>query len=272
MMLRSGGPRSAELRLTPSRWSIAAVLVASVVGWLLVVASLTRFVSLIRGIGWLDALSLAVLMMLPLVAISTTRQFLASRRVRAGLSPDVLEQRCHGNLAAITDSERRPLRSIGTTARSVAEATGSLISGLTEIPSVRIFRGLASGDLKAPVALAVSGGRALILVEPVAWPAGYYQVGSDGGVSCDGTFIGQSVAPLADAVRYWRRRLPRSHRVSALVIVHPTDGGRYRLPGPTPEIAFGLVDSAVEDLGRRMSGGRQTISGPMLAALVEATS
>ncbi|HET9894561.1 MAG TPA: hypothetical protein VFQ44_06460 [Streptosporangiaceae bacterium] len=41
--------------------------------------------------------------------------------------------RSHGNLDSVTDSERRALRSIGTTAREVAVRTGDLLGAARPI-------------------------------------------------------------------------------------------------------------------------------------------
>jgi hypothetical protein len=270
-MVQANDAREAVPKFTTGRLSVVGMLTASILSWLLVVASSIKVIASVPDTDRLGLLGLATVCLSPQIAIWTTRHFLTSRRVWARLPPAVLEQRCHGSLATVVDSEHRPLRSIGTTARSVAESTGRLLRDLTATPSVRIFRGLISGDATAPVTLAVSVGHTLVLLEPVAWPAGRYRTDGDGRIHCDGTFIGQSVAGLVQAVRHWRRRLPRSHRVSSLVIVQPGDG-EYLLPAPTADVAFALAESAVPEIWRRVSGGRQAVSAAMLAALVAATS
>src|SRR6516162_8910334 len=85
-----------------------------------------------------------------------------------------LPGRCHGSLDVITDSERRGLRPIGTTAREVAARTGALLNDLLALPGVRIFQGVrpdAAPDMPR-IPHAVSAGRQLILIESVAWPPG----------------------------------------------------------------------------------------------------
>jgi len=183
--------------------------------------------------------------------------------------------RCHGSLAAITDSERRGLRPIGTTAREVAARTGILLNELLALPGVRIFLGVraaAAPDLPR-IPHAISAGRQLILVESVAWPPGRYAARTAGRIHCDGTYIGQSVRPLVHAVRYWRETLPRGHRVSALVVVHPTTAGDLALPAPTPrDLAWSRSDEAVSVIGARLPRGQPAASTKAVAALFAATA
>ena len=149
----------------------------------------------------------------------------------------VTARRWHGSLDTITDSERRGLRPIETTAREVAARTGVLLGELPAGPGVCIFQGVrpaAAGDLPR-IPHAISAGRQLILVESVAWPPGRYHQEADGRIHCDGTYIGQSVLPLVNAVRYWRDALPRGHRVRALVVLSPTAEGDLALPATVAE-------------------------------------
>jgi hypothetical protein len=181
--------------------------------------------------------------------------------------------RCHGSLDVITDSERRALRPIGTTAREVAARTGELLSGLLTLPGVRIFQGVrpATAVDMPRIPHAVSAGRHLILVESVAWPPGRYAARATGRIHCDGTYIGQSVRPLTNAVRHWRETLPRGHQVSALVVVYPAAEGDLRLPAATTrDLAWTCPDHAVRDIRARLPGRKQPASMRAVAALFAA--
>jgi hypothetical protein len=195
----------------------------------------------------------------------------ADRGLTAHAAPSA---RCHGRLGTIIDSERRALRPIGSSAQEVAERTGALLRDLFELPTVHIFQGVrpAAGD--APrIAHVIIAGRQVVLVESVAWPPGSYAAATTGRIFCDGTYIGQSVRPLMDAVRYWRRTLPPGHWVSALVVVHPTATGDLALPASsTRGLAWARADDAVHDIRVRLSRVRQAISMKAVAALVAATA
>jgi hypothetical protein len=186
-----------------------------------------------------------------------------------------LPGRCHGSLDVITDSERRGLRPIGTTAREVAARTGALLNDLLALPGVRIFQGVrpdAAPDMPR-IPHAVSAGRQLILIESVAWPPGQYAARAAGRIHCDGTYTGQSVRPLINAVRHWRQTLPRGHRVSGLVVVYPTTAGRLTLPAPaTRDLAWTRADDAVRVIHTRLPRGQPAVSMKAVAALFAATA
>ena len=185
----------------------------------------------------------------------------------------MLSRRYHGSLEAITDSERCALRSIGATAHEVATRTGALLADLTALPSVRIFQGVRSAAADMPrIPHAVSAGRRLVLVESVAWPPGQYITTAAGRIHCDGIYIGQSVCPLIAAVRRWRKTLPRGHRVSALVVVHPTTEGDLALPVATVrDLAWAHADDAVRNIRSYLPQGRRAVSMRAVTALVAAT-
>jgi hypothetical protein len=186
----------------------------------------------------------------------------------------VTARRWHGSLDTITDSERRGLRPIETTAREVAARTGVLLGELPAGPGVCIFQGVrpaAAEDLPR-IPHAISAGRQLILVESVAWPPGRYDQEADGRIHCDGTYIGQSVLPLVNAVRYWRDALPRGHRVGALVVVYPTAEGDLALPVTVAEeLAWTRACDAVGTLRARLPRGRPA-SARAVEVLVAATA
>lgn len=185
----------------------------------------------------------------------------------------LLEQRFHGSLAAVTDSEHRTLRPIGTTAYDVAVRTGDLLAEFTALPAVRIFHGLRPAIPNLPVVgHALSAGRRLLLIESVAWPPGWYTTTAAGRILCDGTYIGQSARPLADAVRHWRAVLPKGHRVAAVVIVHASADGTVALPVTAPgEVGWVLARDAARDIRRRIGRPRRAAGRDALATLVAAT-
>ena len=119
---------------------------------------------------------------------------------------------------------------------------------------------------------AICAGRQLLLVESVAWPPGRYQEAA-GRIHCDGMYIGQSVLPLVNAARYWREALPRGHRVSALVVVHPTAEGDLELPGAAAsELAWTCAGDAVRAIVTRLPRGQPAASARAVAALIAATA
>lgn len=186
----------------------------------------------------------------------------------------VLSRRCHGSLDAVTDSERRGLRPIGTTAREVAVRTGTLLAGLFAQPGVRIFQGVRTSAADLPcIPHVVSTGSALVLVESVAWPPGHYAATAAGRIHCDGVYIGQSVRPLLTAAQMWREALPRGHRVSAVVVVHLATSGELALPVPTrPDLGWTRASGAVHDIRAHLPREPQPVSISAVAALVAATA
>jgi hypothetical protein len=184
--------------------------------------------------------------------------------------------RSHGNLDEVIDSERRALRPIGTTTHEIALLTSKLLGELLKLPSVRIFHGIRLDEANRPcIPHAIIAGRQLILVDSVAWPPGEYATMPTGQIYCDGRYIGQSVLPMINAVRFWRGFLPTGHQVTGLIVIHPTpDAG----PAPTPpaptsaDLFWSRADEAVRDLGGRLPPGQQPVSLQALNALVAATS
>lgn len=179
-----------------------------------------------------------------------------------------------GSLQAITDSERRALRPIGMTAYEVAARTGTLLRELLSLPSVRIFQAvhLAAGEMPC-VPHVICAGNRLVFVESVAWPPGRYSAAESGRINCDGVYIGQSVRPLAGAVRRWQEMLPDDHWVSALVVVHPTAAGELALPGAASrQVGWAGACDAVRELRTRLPGDRQATSMTAVAALVAAAA
>lgn len=182
-------------------------------------------------------------------------------------------RRYHGNLDMITDSERRALRPIGSSAYEVAARTGALLADLMALPGVRIFQGVRPVGTDLPrIAHAVTAGRRLILVESVAWPPGEYTLAPSGRVLCDGTYIGQSVRPLIVAVQHWREALPNGHRVCAAVVVHTcADGDPGLPPSAGRDLLWMPARDAVPEIQKRLLPGRTAVGGRALAALVAAT-
>ncbi|MEU4242605.1 hypothetical protein [Actinoplanes sp. NPDC026619] len=144
-----------------------------------------------------------------------------------------MPQRLRGTLDGLTDDESRSLRPIGMSVREAAARTGEILDRLAGTPGVRVDAGVRIAKRAPKIGFAVSTASHLLLVESVAWPSGAYTVLPEGGVLCDGTYIGQSVQPLLGAVRRLRRTVPR-RRIGALVVVHPSDAGAPSLPAWSP--------------------------------------
>jgi hypothetical protein len=243
-------------------------------GWLLPLISVIGIFSVFAKVGWGRAVWVTALCVSVPFALGLTRWVSASRRLRSIAPEQMLEQRYYGSLEAITDSERRPLRPIGCTARQAAERTGALLNDLDLAPSVRIFHGIRPADQSLPLLPhAISAGRQLILVESVAWPPGQYETSSTGRIRCDGTYIGQSVQALRDTARYWSELLPRNHRVAAMVVVHPAATGDITLPEQEPKgPVWVLAGGAIHQLQQHIAGHRHSVSRNAMVALMAATA
>jgi hypothetical protein len=192
-----------------------------------------------------------------------------ARRVRGEVPARLLRRRWHGDLTAISADEHRALRPIGMARADAVRRTEDLLRPLTDIPSVRIFRGVRPA---ASAAFAVTAGRLVLIVEPVAWPPGRYVMDATGQLRCDGRFIGQSAGPLAAGVTALRTRLPRTHRVRALVAVHPIADGAFVLPVPTKEMAWILARDLPTTMRTELARHPRTVSRHIIAALVPAGS
>jgi hypothetical protein len=132
------------------------------------------------------------------------------------------------------DSERRPLRPIGTSAEDVNTRTGRLLARFARRPGVRLFSGVPAGAGQTPIPHAISAGRLLVLVDSVAWPTGTYSTAPNGQVLCDGTYIGQSVRQLVRTVQRLRRVMPHQFRIEAVIVVHPSLPAAPTLPETGP--------------------------------------
>lgn len=186
----------------------------------------------------------------------------------------LLSRRFYGSLDAITDSERRALRSIGLTAQEVAARTGGLLAALLPLPGVRIFQGVRVATADVPrIPHAINSGGRVILIESIAWPPGQYVVMPTGRIHCDDVYIGQSVRPLVSAVRHWRSTLSRGHRVSAMVVVHPASEGEIGLPANSvAELAWTRAATAACEIRACLPHEQQTVSIRAVAALIAATA
>jgi hypothetical protein len=179
--------------------------------------------------------------------------------------------RYHGDLGATSAEEHRALRPVGMTRADVVARTDALLTPLIERPGVRIFRSVRLARVSGTAsAHAVSAGRTLVLIESVAWPSGRYAMDAAGELSCDGHMIGQSASPLAAAVTAFRDRLPRRHRVRALVAVHRTGFGRYTLPEGTRNLGWLMADHLAAALHDALPRRADQVSRQVLAALTEA--
>jgi len=273
-MIRLAERYANATRYGSERAASTGAMTALAVGWLIALASLIAAASVFTEIGWSRTLRVAVLCASVLFALAMTRRVAASRRLHSIIPGAVLEQRYYGNLNAITDSEQRPLRPIGSTAREVAARTGILLTDLASDPSVRIFHGVRPADPSLPlVPHAISAGRRLVLVESVAWPPGRYEAGPDGRIHCDGTYIGQSVQALQTVARQWASLLPRNHRVMAAVVVHRAAKGEITLPAGGPkDLTWVLADNAIAGLRPCIAGGGRSVSRNAVATLMAAVA
>jgi hypothetical protein len=252
--------------------SIVCGTVASLAGWLLAVGGLVGLISVLPELGWRQVAYLTVLCLAPQAAIWVGRQVRLLRRARHSIPAFAVEQRLHGQLDLLAENDGRQLRPVGLAAGDIAWRTGSLLDKLISIPGVYVFHGV-NGARSAPpmVAHVVAAGRTVVLVEAVAWPPGEYRVDASGRVSCNDRYIGQSVNALMDAVGYWRQTLPRSHRVSALVIAYASSGAPPCLPPSAgPMLSWVAADHALNALTERVPA-RRRISAHSMAALVSAT-
>jgi hypothetical protein len=241
---------------------------------MLALGGLISTISAVPQLGPARTLGLAALCTAPPSALWMSRRAAAARRLRGTLSLRMLERRCHGTLDAITDSERRSLRPIATTAYQVAARTSELLADLVAIPSVRIFHGVRPAGAHLPlIPHAISAGRRLILIESVAWPSGRYETTADGRIHCDGTYIGQSTTSLVNCVQHWRRAMPKRHQISAMVIVHAPADADITLPdGSPPDVMFVHADDANRVIRHQVGDGREPVSRYLLATLIEATA
>jgi len=144
-----------------------------------------------------------------------------------------MARRLRGTLDSLTDDERRALRPIGMSVREAADRTAALLHPVAAHPGVRLYAGVRVAQGAPRLGFAVSTASHLLLVESVAWPSGCYSVTADGGVHCDGTYIGQSVHPLLGSVRLLRR-VVRRLAVGAVVVVHPSGQATPSLPLHSP--------------------------------------
>jgi len=273
-MIKLADRNANATRYGSDRAASPGAMTALAVGWLIALASLVAAASVFIEIGWGRTLRVVILGASVLFALALTRRVTASRRLRSITPGSALEQRYFGDLNAITDSEQRPLRPIGSTAREVAARTGVLLTDLAADPSVRIFHGVRPADPSLPlVPHAISAGRRLVLVESVAWPPGRYETSPDGRILCDGVYIGQSVQALRTAARQWSGLLPRNHRVMAAVVVHRTAKGEMTLPAGGPkDLTWVLADNAIAELWPCIAGGGREVSRNAVATLMASTA
>jgi hypothetical protein len=266
---------SASVLALPSRRGIVAAALLTIVVWFGAGFGLVLTAWSPARVSWLYAAAAITVAGLPVAGALSFRWLRPALHLRAGVDDDLLYGRYYGRpyRSATTDAPRPALRPVGMTAKVVADRTGDLLAELRDSPSARIFRGVGpapGGASAVPVGHAVAAGRALVLVESVAWPAGHYDIDDEGRVVSDGVWIGQSVAPLLRTVAAWRSILPRSHRVTALVLVHPSaDGAVMVAPRHFPDVA--LVDAAgCRDELRSALPQRPSVSRQMMAALLAA--
>ena len=250
-------PAEVSVRFLPGRAVLRVTAFAGVLAWALVAVCLS-----LSG----ELRDLAMPAAFAIIAVVATRHYVALRRTFAlgAFTPD---RRTYGDLSA-ADDDHRALRPVGVGCREVADRTDEVLAGLTEIPSVRIFRGIRpTGARRSVAAHAVSAGRLLILVESVAWPPGSYAVDAGCRVRCGEHPIGQSTRPLTAAVRALRVVLPFDHRVTAVVAVRRSGAGAYRLPTDTRLVSWVFAEDLGDRLYAQLSRYPRTVSRHTIAAL-----
>lgn len=253
----------------PSRRDVVVAALLTIVVWTGTGLGLIVVISAVSS--WWHAFAAATVAALPLAGVWSARWLHHALRLRTAVSDEDLARRHHGRLDDLADQgEPRALRPIGTTVVDVATRTGRLLETLLDTPSVRIFRCVrAPGQPGTPVTHAVAAGRVVVLVESVAWPVGQYELDADGRVTNDGRWIGQSVQPLSATVQYWRGRLPRDHRVSAVVVVHSSANGEVVLPRTHDDIQLVEASRCLDEIRTRLPG-RPSVSRHAVAALLAA--
>jgi hypothetical protein len=253
-----------QVRYVPGRPALGLAATTVVTAW--VVAVVAFGVALVSARDLDPAGLLAVVLMGgSLRTARTARASLRSvRRVRGEVPARLLHRRWHGNLTTISADEYRALRPIGMARADAVLRTEDLLRPLTDIPSVRIFRGVPA---LAAAGFAVTAGRLVLVVEPVAWPPGRYLMDATGQIRCDSRFIGQCAGPLAATVAALRRGLPRTHRVRALVAVFPIADGAFSLPVATKDVAWTLARDLPITMRTELARHPRTVSRHIIAAL-----
>lgn len=264
-----------QVRYVPGRPTLGIAATTVVTAWAVaLLAFVAAFLSL-RDLDPAGLLALALLGGSVQIARTARASLRAARQVRGEVPARLLLRRWHGDLTAISDDGYRALRPIGITRAAAVLRTEELLRPLTDIPSVRIFRGVpgaaaagfAASTEPAAAGFAVTAGRLVLVVEPVAWPPGRYRMDATGQIRCDGRFIGQYAGPLATAVRDLRRRLPRTHRVRALVVVFPSADGAFTLPVPSKDVAWILARDLPITMRTELARRPRTVSRHIVAAL-----
>jgi hypothetical protein len=256
----------------PNLRSIVAAALLTIAVWGAALVGLVLVVQTLSRVSWLHAVVAAGVTGLPVVGLLSLRWLRQALRLRAAVADDVLTRRYHGRRGVgSAEPGSSALRPVGARAADVVAWTGGVLAALLEVPSVRIVSGVGPASADAvPVSHAVAAGRVLVLVESVAWPGGRYDLDAQGRVISDGMWIGQSVAPLMRTVAAWRALLPRSHRVSALVVVHASDGGPVQLaPRRFADVALVDADGCRDEI-RAVLPARPSVSRHTMAALLSA--
>jgi hypothetical protein len=274
------GMTEPPVRYLPGRPAVGLAATAVVTAGLVALAALGAALLSVRDLDPVGLLAVAVLGGSARAARRAWVRLRVTRTVRTRVPARLLLRRWHGDHTVTGADEYRALRPIGMTRAEAVRRTEDLLRPLTDIPSVRIFRGVRAADGvraagatdgAAPgptlAAFAVTAGRLVLVVEPVAWPPGRYLLDATGGIRCDGRFIGQSVGPLVSGVVALRARLPRTHRVRALVVVHPIADGAVGLPVPTKDVAWTLAPDLPTTMRTALARHPRTVSRHTVAAL-----
>ena len=254
-----------RVRYLPGRRAVGFAATTVVTAWSVALLAFGAAVFSVRDLDPAGLFAVALMGGSAQTARHAWAQLCVLRKVRGEVPAGLLHRRWHGDLTAISADEYRALRPIGMARADAVRRTEDLLRPLTDIPSVRIFRGVRLGG--AAAAFAVTAGRLVLIVEPVAWPPGRYLLDATGQIRCDRRFIGQSAGPLAAGVAALRARLPRSHRVRALVAVLPIADGPFVLPVPTKEVAWTLARDLPITMRTELARHPRTVSRHIVAAL-----
>lgn len=263
--------KQSRVRYLPGRPTVGLAATTVVTAWLVTAVAFGVAVLSVRDLDPGTLLAVALMGGSAQTARHARARLKAARKVRGEVPHRVLRQRWHGDLTTVSADEYGALRPIGMARADAVRRTEELISPLTDIPSVRIFRGVhLGGPDRTVAAFAVTAGKLVLIVEPVAWPPGHYLIDATGQVRCDCRFIGQSAGPLAAGVAALRARLPRTHRVRALVAVLPIADGAFVLPVPTKEVAWTLARELPITMRTELARHPRTVSRHIIAALAHA--
>src|SRR5262245_50342701 len=105
--------RPPAVRYLPGQATVTLAVAGGTLGWLVVLGGLVGTIGVLSDLRWPAPVFPAILGGSLPSALWVTRRALALRQISINTPSTLLEQRRHGDLSAITDTVRRPLRPIG---------------------------------------------------------------------------------------------------------------------------------------------------------------